>query len=479
MNRSIRAVAIGTVLAIGVVALATVWHQALAGPGYRTDLRNPRRLATFEDRGEILTSDGVVVADSVDVDGSARRVYPEASLFAHPVGHAAGLFGATGVEGSNDGVLRTPAPGALESVLGRVFGNPPAAADVITTLDARLQAVAADALGDQRGAVVLLDAVRGDVLAWVSSPTYDPNVLTGPEALAAGAALNADEARPLVDRARLERYAPGSVFKVVVAAAALEAGLTPDSLLEDAAEYVAPGTETPIRNAVEGPCLSGDTITLAEALVVSCNTAFASLGVELGAAAVTSAATDTGFGDVPPMELDAIPSVIPPAADLAADVPALAQSAIGGRDVRATPVQMALLAAAVATDGTAPRPRFVADVVEGGSARAAEPPREWRRMVSAAVAADLRTMMIDVVERGTGTAAGIPGVVVGGKTGTARQPDAAPHTWFIGFADHDGATVAVAVVVENGGALGDEGTGGRVAAPIAHDLLTAWVEGRR
>jgi peptidoglycan glycosyltransferase len=468
-------VGIGISVMLAVLAIAAGYHQAVAGDRYRNDLRNPRAIAAVEDRGRIFTIDGRVAAVSVESDGRVERWYPDAERYAHPVGHATLLFGDTGIEATRADDLRTPPPDTLASLVRRMLGEDLEPHDVVLTIDDVVQRAATDGLGDQRGAVVALDAATGEIVAWVSSPSYDPNRLTGPAAVGDGEDLANRTDLPLVDRVRQAVYPPGSTFKVLVAAAALDAGLSPDTLLEDLAEYRAPGTELPITNFRDGPCADGATISLAEALVVSCNTVFAALGVDLGGERIADTSRDAGFGERLPFELAVATAFLPSAAELDADLPALAQSAIGGRDVRVTPLQMALVAAAIANGGDAPRPVLVDRVVDRDDVIEETRFGIWRRMFAEPTAAALRDMMIAVVERGTGSAARIDGVVIGGKTGTAEVPDAAPHTWFIAFVEMPERTLALAVVVENGGNLAEDGTGGRVAAPIARGVVEAWM----
>jgi peptidoglycan glycosyltransferase len=475
MSRSIRVTGLAVSVLIGVLAAAVVYHQAVAGPRYRDDLRNPRAIAGAEDRGMIVAADGTVLAESVDTDGRVGRSYPGGEQYAHPIGHATLLFGDTGIEAARAGDLRTPPPDALASLVRRLLGDDLEPHDIRVTIDTAVQRSAAEALGSQRGAVVALDARSGRIVAWVSSPSYDPGRLTGPAASAEGESLATRADLPLVDRVRQAVYPPGSTFKVLVAAAALDAGLTPESELDDLAEYRAPGTDLPITNFADGPCGAGTTISLADALTVSCNTVFAALGVDLGGERIAAAARSAGFGDRVPFELAVSEGFVPGAAALDDDLPALAQTSIGGRDVRVTPLQMALVAAAVANEGTAPRPIVVDRVLDGEEVAAERSPSSWRSMFDGATARDLRAMMITVVESGTGSAARIEGAVIGGKTGTAEVPDAPPHAWFIAFAEVGGEALAVAVVVENGGDLGDDGTGGRVAAPIARRVIEAWM----
>ncbi len=233
-----------------------------------------------------------------------------------------------------------------------------------------------------------------------------------------------------------------------------------------------PQTNVGLRNFGGETCGDGSTTTLADAMRISCNTAFAQLGLSLGQERLREQAEAFGFGDTGLTVPERVaPSVVPPELD----PPSLAQSAIGQLDVRVTPLQMAMVAAGVANGGTVMKPYLVREVQGPDLSRlSVAQPEVYRRAVPAGVADELRAMMESVVTNGTATSAQIPGVRVAGKTGTAQHaPGAAPHAWFIGFAPADNPKVAVAVVVERGGDAGSEATGGRVAAPIARSVMQA------
>ncbi len=290
---------------------------------------------------------------------------------------------------------------------------------------------------------------------------------------------------PLANRAITERFPPGSTFKVVVAAGALEAGLNPDTQLTGGTSYTAPDTTTPIRNAPGVNC--PDEITLRNALRVSCNTAFARLGVEqVGADRLKQTAQAFGFETAPAFDRDeknllrTSPSVTggmlntnvdPPTVDR----PALAQSCIGQREVQMTPLQGAMIAAAIANNGVQMRP-YLIDTRQASDLTPVDRAdiEELRRPVSPQVAAQLREMMNGVVASGTGTAAQIDGFEVGGKTGTAQDGDRPDHGWFIGYAIKDGKPiVAVAVLLQNAGSGGS-----REAASIAGDVMRAAIQAK-
>lgn len=485
MNRPVRRLAGACLAALLAVAGGLTYQQAVAGPGYRDDVRNPRALAdrATRERGPIVTTDGVVVARSEAPagEGALVRVYPEQDLYAHAVGYASSYFGDTGLEAAYADELRSGDDGSLAAALFSFFGGDLRPHQVQLTIRDDLQRAAAAALGGQTGAVVALDPATGAVLALVANPAFDPNVLAvgTPEE---GDALAADPEQPLLDRATAATYPPGSSFKVLVAVAGMEAALvTPETRFTDRDELELPGSTSVIRNADGGYCADGVSLTLEQAMTVSCNTAFAELGMLVGAGPLLEAVEAAGFNREIPFDLATVASAFP-AGELEGDLPALAQTALGQRDVRATPLQMALVAAGVANRGLIMRPYLVGAVLnaDGDPIRSALP-TAWRRAMSEATARELVSMMEQVVTAGTGWRAAVPGVRVAGKTGTAEVPGAAPHVWFIGFGpvepEPGEAQIAVAVLVEAGGNLGEEGSGGSVAAPIAQAVLAAFFSG--
>jgi penicillin-binding protein A len=315
------------------------------------------------------------------------------------------------------------------------------------------------------------------VLAMTTFPRYDPNALSShdPEEIRRNWERLVDDPNgPLLNRAAGALYPPGSTFKVVTAAAALENGVTMDQQLPSPTVYDVPQTSADIRNFGGSSC-GADTLTLTEALTISCNTTFAALGVELGSEKLAAEAEKFGFNKPSPYQLPAATSVIPPDQD----VPATAQSAIGQRDVRVSPLQMATVAATIANGGQRMGPFVARQVVsDKGSVVKRFEGEDFGQMIPERVAGDLRDMMLQVVERGTGTAAQISGLQVAGKTGTAQHARGkAPHAWFIGFTGSGDRQIAVAVVVEEGGDAGSEATGGRTAAPIAKAVMETYVRG--
>jgi len=461
VKQALRPVAIALLALMGFSAIWLTGVQANAGSDYRDDPRNLRASVDPPDtaRGRIVTQDGVVVAED---GGTGSRTYPLGSRYAHIVGYDASA-GRTGLERTRYTAMRSRDDGSITSWLLGLLGADLGPPDVRLTIVDEVQQAAVAGLGSRTGAVVAIDPRTGAVLAYASGPSYDPNDVVDGSFDPAG-----DEAHTFVlDRAADRLLPPGSTFKVIVSAAALAAGLTPDTEFDDGTEYVPPGGIA-IHNAGDGDCASGSTLTLTDALVVSCNVVFSRLAVDLGAPAVVSAAERAGFDHILPWETGAAESSIPSANELGADLPALAQSGLGERDVRATPLQMAVIAAALGNGGVAMKPYVVdAVVAPDGTEIETTEPSVLTRMFGAGQVKSLLAMMQQVVERGTGRSGAVSGVTVAGKTGTA-EGSGGPHAWFIAVAPVENPTIAVAVLVESGG------SGGSVAAPIAARVMAAW-----
>ncbi|MDQ3575490.1 MAG: penicillin-binding protein 2, partial [Actinomycetota bacterium] len=433
------------------------------------------------ERGVIQTADGVVVAESVPTPGAKfkrLRRYPEGALFAHVGGYFSFTFGSDGVENTyNDDLAgRSAAVTQVRDVLSdRVrTGN------VTLTLSKGLQQVAKDALGNRRGAVVALNPTNGAVLAMWSFPSFDPNPLAAHDQRAVQSswkALQADGSKPLLARSYRERFAPGSTFKVVTAAAALERA--PELVSKSyprLRELDLPQSQANLPNFGGSSCGGA----LPDLLKVSCNTGFAQMGLDLGADRLAGEARDFGFGARPPLDLNAVAaSQFPEASAFRKDLPALAKSAIGQQDVSATSLEMALVAGGVANGGVIMKPHVMAEVRDSeGQVVRSGPSEPWQRAMSPANAASLRDMMVSVVNGGTATRAAVPGAQVAAKTGTAQTVGDNSHAWIVAFAPAEAPRVAVAVIVESQPGLGDTVTGGRVAAPIAQAVLAAALRSR-
>lgn len=477
MNRPLRRVALACLVLFGLLLGQANWVQVVKAKEYRNDPRNQRvLLRTYDrERGAIVVGTGsarTAVARSVETQDALRflRTYPGGAVYAPATGFASLVYGYTGVERLEDAVLSGQDDRLLVRRLSDyVTGRQVVGGSALLTLDPRAQRAAWAALDGRRGAVVALDPRTGAVLAMVSSPSYDPTRLSShdPKAIrAAYQALLAAAGDPLVNRGVERTYPPGSTFKLVTAAAALSSSYRPTTRVPSPRVLDLPGTTTDLHNFAGESC-GGATMTLADALRTSCNTAFGGLGMALGEDRLAQQAAAFGFGDDELRLPQPVAASVFPRDLTRAQV---AQSAIGQYDVRVTPLQMAMVAAAIANGGELMRPYLVREVLGPDlSTLSLTDPEVLRRAVSAAVAEQLTAMMELVVSDGTGTRAAISGVRVAGKTGTAQHlPGRPPHTWFVGFAPADDPQVAVAVVLEESGQ-----TGGQLAAPIARAVMQA------
>ncbi|MEV6114756.1 penicillin-binding transpeptidase domain-containing protein [Streptomyces sp. NPDC052109] len=430
-------------------------------------------------RGDILVG-GEPVTGSVDTGEQLRyeRTYKDGPLYAPVTGFASQSYGTTFLEHAGDGVLSGTDPMLAPLPLWNdvTHGLGPTG-NVVTTLNRRAQEAAYRGLARRKGAVAAIEPTTGRILALVSSPSYDPGVLSGNgEAVAsAWARLNHDPEKPMLNRAVRQTYPPGSTFKVVTAAAALDAGVVTDldARTDSPDPYRLPGTTTRLTNEADG-CRDA---SLRSAFEWSCNTVFAKLGVDVGVQGMTVAARAFGFDD----DGLRIPfSVAPSTFDTHVDKAQLALSSIGQYNTRATPLQMAMVAAAVAYRGQLLSPYLVERMTRrDGETIAAGGAHPVRQVMNASTAERLKELMADVVREGTGTRAAIPGALVGGKTGTAQHGvgnSGVPYAWFVSWAQADTSLepqVAVAVVVEDASAHRGEISGGGNAAPIARDVMRA------
>ncbi len=471
MNKAIsRVFVVGVLLFVALIVNLTVL-QVIRADELAQRPENKRQLAQEQriKRGAILAYDGSPIARSVRRSGFYHRRYPQGTFAPQLVGYDSVRYGRSGIEKEmNDELLGTAPELGVQSWLDQLLGRRPTGADVLTTLVPDVQRAAQQALAGKTGAIVALDPATGAVLAGASAPAYDPRKLEEQ-----WADLSSDEGAPLLNRGMQGLYAPGSSFKVVTAAGALDAGtVTPETAFVDTGTFVIYGGKvTNYGGAVYGPH------DFETALTQSINTTFGKVGDKLGRKRLVAAMRAFGFWEVPPLGLPSGAVVasgrydgeglLSPEAKM--DPLAVAWAACGQEQVLATPLQMALVTSAVANGGAVMTPYVVQEVrAPGGRIVEAAEPAEWLTAIRPGTALTLNQMMRRVVTTGTGTGAAIEGVEVAGKTGTAERGDGTNLAWFIGFAPAGDPRVAVAVVVEE-----TMSTGGAAAAPLAADVMRA------
>ncbi|MEU1288025.1 penicillin-binding transpeptidase domain-containing protein [Kitasatospora sp. NPDC005856] len=435
-------------------------------------------------RGDILVGpDRVTGSEPTGGRYAYQRGYTDGPTYAAVTGFASQAYGTSQLEGTEDELL-TGTDGRLAgwSLRDAVARRRSPGGDVHTTLNRAAQQAAMRGLGDRKGAVAAIEPATGRILALASTPSYDPGSFAGYGAddQAAWNRLQADPDEPMLNRALRQTYPPGSTFKVVTAAAALAAGVVtdPGAPTEAPFPYVLPGTTTPLVN--DTPACDRPGLSLAAAMTASCNSVLGYLGVRTGLDPMAAMAANFGFNDP---RLDVPVRAARSNFDTRMDESQLALSSIGQFDTAATPLTMAMVAAGVADDGTVMRPQLVDRLTRSdGTTVQLMRPSVYKRAMTPEVAGQVRALMADVVENGTGAAARIAGAVVGGKTGTAQHGvdnSGTQYAWFIAWAAPAGSDavppVAVAVVVEDGGAT--DVTGGALAAPIARSVMRAVLGG--
>ncbi|WP_037860861.1 peptidoglycan D,D-transpeptidase FtsI family protein [Streptomyces sp. NRRL S-340] len=482
MNKTIRRVSVFTLLLVFALLLRATWVQFYDATALADDKGNRRGvIKTYSGPlGNIVVGGSAVTGSARTTGGDLRykRTYEDGKLYAAVTGYSSQVYGATQLEGVYQDLLNG-SDSRLKNPLDALTGERATPGDVITTIDPDVQKAAYKALGDKKGAAVAIDPATGRILAVVSTPSYDPSVLSTGDG-AAWKKLTGDPDKPMTNRALRQPLPPGSTFKLVVAAAALEDGLyrSVDVRTDSPDPYRLPGTTRDLAN--ENPSAPCENATIRTALQYSCNNVFAKMAVDLGQDKVRAMADRFGFDDTSQdVPVRAYPSVYPSGMDKAQT----GLSGIGQFDVTATPLQMAMVSAAIAHGGTLVSPHMVSRTTDGGGdvLQNYDHAPESKRVVSAATAAQLRSAMRTVVEQGTGTNARIDGVTVGGKTGTAQHGEnnsQVPYAWFTsyGTSDTTGKQVAVAVVVEQSDAARSEVSGNGLAAPVARAVMRAALE---
>jgi len=486
VNRPIRTLSVFCLLLFVALMLNITYIQFFKADDYNAHASNRRVLeeSFSRQRGAILAGKKAIARSVPSKDQYEwQRTYPQPFVYAPLTGYLSFAYGQTGLEQSQNSLLSGDDERLFTNRLVDLVSNTdPQGGNVEVSIDPAVQTAAWDglqALGSGvEASAVAIEPSTGRILSMVSTPSYDPNELADHDIGATEDSwkrLNDRKAsphQPMLNRAIQTTLPPGSTFKLVTAAAALEnLDLTPDSMLPGGAALDVPQTDRDIHNESGGSC-GGSQVTLRTALEVSCNVAFGHLGVELSDTELRSQAEKFGFGqdyldDLSPLAESRMPD------DLSVAYRAL--SAIGQYEVAATPLQMAMVSAGIANDGVVMKPYLVdrvtsssLDVVDQGS------PEELSRAMSAGNADELTDMMVSVVDQGTGTNARIPGTQVAGKTGTAQSdPNRPPYAWFTSFAPAENPEIAVAVVVQKSNTARSEIAGGQLCAPIAKAMMEA------
>ncbi|MHB9860434.1 peptidoglycan D,D-transpeptidase FtsI family protein [Streptomyces sp. YIM S03343] len=491
MNKPLRRIAIFCGLLVMALLIRDNWLQYAQADKLRTDPAN-RRVAIeryANARGDIVV-DGTPVTGSVvskHGDFKYKRTYKNGPMWAPVTGYSSQAFGANQLESLEDGILTGNDDRLFfRNTLDMFTGKPKSGGNVVTTLNAAAQKAAWNGLKDQggKGAVVAIEPSTGKILALASYPSYDPSVFAGNTDTDSKAWQKLQKkynpADPMLNRALRETYPPGSTFKVVTAAAALENGLytAADQATDSPLPWVMPGTTTPLKNEGSIPCKNA---TMRIALRFSCNTVFGKIGADLGNDKMLAEAKKFGFTSEQFTPIRSSASVFSDNMNQSQT----ALSSIGQYNTATTPLQMAMVASAVANDGKLMKPYMIDELQSSNLDSVSKTdPQELSQPLSGANAQILQSMMETVVKEGTGTHAQINGVTVGGKTGTAQhgvENSENPYAWFISYAKlSDGSSpVAVAVVIEDESASRDDISGGGLAAPIAKDVMEAVIDSKK
>jgi len=486
MNKPIRTIAIFCLLLFVALMVNATWLQYWKADSYDKDGRNRRVIeaAYSQQRGAILVGDEPV-AESVesDDDYDFQRTYEEPFKYAHVTGYFS-FYDQTGIERSQNEVLSGDDDVLFVNKLVDLLSNKSGkGGNVVLTLDREAQDAAYAGLdslpGDVEASVVAIQPSSGKILAMATLPSFDPNKLASHDFSSVKTdyeRLQTDESEPLLNRAIQTTLPPGSTFKLVTASAAIESGkYDADSDVPGGVTYQLPQTSDDsglIDN--EGRSCGSDKIPFMQAMAQSCNTTFAQLGVELGADALREQAEAFGFNehyldDIGPQAISRFPED--------ANEPQAGQSAIGQFEVRATPLQMAMVGAGIANQGVVMKP-YIVDSIQSPELETLKQtePEELSRAISPETADGVTRLMVETVENGTATPGAIPGVTVAGKTGTAQsgQADVPPYAWFVSFAPAQDPEVAVAVMIQQvDGLERGEIAGGQLGGPIAKAVMEA------
>lgn len=481
MNKPLRRVAVFCGLLVLALLVRVNYVQFVQADQLQNDKHNRRVLINryAQPRGDIIVDGKAITghATTTGTDFKYKRTYTDGAMWAPVTGYASQVYGATFLEGVEDKFLTgTDDRLWINRTIDLLTGKQRKGGNVVTTLNAKAQRAAFEGLGNKKGAVAAIDPRTGAILALASTPSYDPSTIAGSQDGKNWSALDKknNPNDPMLNRALRETYPPGSTFKLVTAAAALETGKATDIDAQTNSEdpYMLPGTRTPLVNEGHIPCRNA---SLRVALRYSCNTVFGKLGAQVGLTDMVDEAEKFGFNSEQFIPVRADASNF----DTKMTPDQVALSSIGQFDTAATPLQMAMVAAAIANNGVLMKPYEVDKLVAPNLSTIEQTkPSRLSQPLSPQNAQKLQAMMETVVDQGTGTNAKIPGVRVGGKTGTAQHGvgnDKNPYAWFVSYAMTDqGSPVAVAVVIDDDSATNrDDITGGGLAAPIAKKVMEA------
>ncbi|WP_338698443.1 penicillin-binding protein 2 [Streptomyces sp. Q6] len=486
MNKPLRRIAIFCGLLVLTLLIRDNWLQYVKADDLASDDNNRRvTIARYSTpRGDIIV-DGKSITGSKATSGTDlkyKRTWKNGPMWSPVTGYASQTVGASQIESIEDGILTGNDDRLFfRNTLDMVTGKKKEGGNVVTTLNAKAQQAAYDGLKNRgKGAVAAIEPSTGKILALASTPSYDPSVFAGNSTKEGEtfAKLDKDKDKPLLNRALRETYPPGSTFKLVTAAAALESGKVtdPDAKTDSPVPFIMKNTRTELKNEGAIQC---ENVSLREALRVSCNSVFGKLGQDMGVDTMREEAEKFGFNEEQFVPVRANASVF--SKDM--DPSQTALSSIGQYNTAATPLQMAMVASAIANDGTLMKP-YMVDELKASNLDTIEKtkPEELSKPLSEENAQRLQSMMETVVNDGTGQNARIPNVTVGGKTGTAQHGvdnSEKPYAWFVSYAKTtSGSPVAVAVVVEDGSANRDDISGGGLAAPIAKSVMQAVINSK-
>lgn len=461
MNVNIGRIAIVFLFLFGLIVFRLTQLHVLDAKSLIASKENKRLLIKefYSQRGKILSSDNVVLAESRLADGKYLRIYPLGSTFAHIVGFYNLTSGKSGAEAAFHSALSSKASNHLVkriagNIIDRNFTE-----DIVLTIDSRLQIIASRLLGDKKGAIVVMEPKTGNILAMYSNPSFDPSKLDQN-----WSSLMSSPDSPLISRASQGLYPPGSMMKIITAAAALAYGIDKDSLWDGPKELkVSGGKVTNYADQASGK------MTLKEAMAKSSNTIFAKVGLKLSAEKLIGFANDFGFNDKPGTDFPMSKSKIEDASKM--DDLELAWTAVGQGRTLVSPVHMAMIISAVASEGAIPVPNILKQTeISGKIVLKNERITKWRTVVNENVRKQLEEMLVEVIETGTGRRAKIKDHVIAGKTGTAETKEGMPHSWFGGYGPVGDPRIVVVVLIENGG------SGGQVAAPVAKKIFEKALE---